>query len=286
MANKCKICGCELYGVQTKIKGGALCYNCISEFPLGIQHSASSFTLKQLLQIKKIIKRARYNPDQVWRSCGTFKVCSQSIILNAMEYKVKDLRSIRLNFHPKDVAGSHDMATGYVTLVIETKSPHVMIEERFLDHLTVVRYTISGLDITYHYSAELEYVVRCVQTAIKENTPYIKDALKWENAKEAEKRRAQRAQQEQRNWQQKERAQQNRTQSQSSSQARQEKKETPLEAALRMYGLKQPYTVAALKARRNNLLKTNPIHPDNGGTNEKFKEFQLAYELLLQFATK
>lgn len=59
--------------------------------------------------------------------------------------------------------------------------------------------------------------------------------------------------------------------------------ESDFDRALRVFGLKLPFSSADLKKRRNELVKKN--HPDHGGTNEKMIEINKAYELLKRYAS-
>jgi len=59
--------------------------------------------------------------------------------------------------------------------------------------------------------------------------------------------------------------------------------ESDFDKALRVFGLKLPFSSADLKKRRNELIKKN--HPDYGGTNEKMIEINKAYELLKRYAS-
>ena len=59
--------------------------------------------------------------------------------------------------------------------------------------------------------------------------------------------------------------------------------ESDFDKALRVFGLKLPFSSADLKKRRNELVKKN--HPDHGGTNEKMIEINKAYDLLKRYAS-
>lgn len=281
MADTCKLCGSGNAEGKIKIKGGRICQRCYVRLPQGVRNSIGSFSAKQLNQIKQIVRIADPPEENIWKVSGRFKVGTYAIYLNGTEYKIKNLRSVRLNFHPKDLGQKPNTALGMPSIVIETKEPHILIEETFQDSLCEVEYVISGMNITYFYSREIEHVLSCVQGAIDREIPFIPEA-KLEMDREEQERKArkrnryagrndERAKQEERRRKENERKK------------TQKRDETPLESALRIYGLQQPFSLESLKQRRNLLLKTQPIHPDNGGTNEKFKEFQSAYEILLKF---
>lgn len=59
--------------------------------------------------------------------------------------------------------------------------------------------------------------------------------------------------------------------------------ESDFDKALRVFGVKLPFSSADLKKRRNELVRKN--HPDHGGTNEKMIEINKAYDLLKRYAS-
>lgn len=281
MADTCKICENKTLDGKIKIKGGHICQRCYTLLPQGVRNSISSFSATQLKQIKKISRKANPPDDNVWKISGHFKVGANAIYLNGTEYQVKNLRSVRLNFHPRDLGHSPNTALGMPSIVIETKDPHILIEETFQDDICEVEYIISGMNITYLFSREIDYVISCVQKAIDREIPFIPEA-KRDMDREKQEQEARRRNEYARQRAEKAKQEEKRRR-ESERRKKQKRDETPLEAALRIYGLQQPFSLESLKQRRNLLLKTQPIHPDNGGTNERFKEFQSAYEILLKF---
>lgn len=251
------MCGCEIFNNRTRIKGGSICVGCASTLPLGVRESGRDFTAKKLQQIQKNVKVWRDGP--IWRHHGSFMVSASSVVLNGIEYNLKNLRSIQLNFHPWDVGRKPNTAIGTATVVLETKKPHVLIEEAFTGNTYEVGYAISGMDITYRFPNEIEKTIQGVRDAILAGESTIPEAAR-------DARRFQQERRTEKKWRQ----EQSRT-------------ETPLESALKLYGLQQPYTLETLKKKRNDMLRTQPIHPDNGGSDEKFKQFQAAYEILSKF---
>ena len=61
------------------------------------------------------------------------------------------------------------------------------------------------------------------------------------------------------------------------------RQESDFDKALRVFGVKLPFSSADLKKRRNELVRKN--HPDHGGTNEKMIEINKAYDLLKRYAS-
>ena len=127
MSKKCKVCGRSCYDYQ-KLKTGIICSDCLNTLPIGVKNCIREFTGDQIQKIQKVAKPFD-GKSKIWRYCVDLKVCVDSIVLNRMEYKFKDLESVKLNFHPKEIGKMPDTAEGIVTVVIEIKSPHVLIEE-------------------------------------------------------------------------------------------------------------------------------------------------------------
>lgn len=266
MSNKCKICGRSCYDYQ-KLKSGIICSDCLNTLPLGVKNCIREFTGDQIQKIQKVAKPFD-GKSKIWRYCEDLKVCVDSIVLNKMEYKFKDLESVKLNFHPKEIGKMPDTAEGIVTVVIEIKSPHVLIEEAFLSKRITAKYIISGLDIIYHYNQELEYTIHAVQEAIRNKTYVIKDAYNREEKETNDSKKSS--------------ANNSRSKDNKSSYTA---KATPLESAMELFSVKRPFTKAELRKKRNIFLASNHVHPDDGGSEEAFRKVQDAYELLMKFAS-
>lgn len=266
MAKKCKVCGRSCYDYQ-RLKTGIICSDCLSTLPIGVKNCIREFSGDQILKIRKVAVPSS-GKSKIWRYCEDLKVCVDSIILNRMEYKLKDLESVKLNFHPKEIGKLPDTAEGVVTVVIEIKSPHVLIEEAFLSKRITARYIISGLDIIYHYNQDLEYTIHAAQEAIRTKTYVIKDAFN-RNDKET-------------NDSKKSTTKEDRSKDNKRSYT---DKKTPLESAMELFSVKRPFTKAELRKKRNIFLASNHVHPDDGGSEEAFRKVQDAYELLMKFAS-
>lgn len=264
MVKKCKVCGqcCRDY---KKLKSGLICSDCMDSLPIGIKNSIHEFTADQIQKIKNNIKPYD-GKSRIWRYCDSLQVTGNSIVLNRMEYKLKDLMSVKLNFHPREIGKLPDTAEGIVSLILELKSPHILIEESFINKRITARYIISGMDIIYHYSKDLEYTINAIQAAIQDKTYIIKEAYKEEKDTDTGK------QSNQSGYKQKKRK--NRT-----------SKMTPLESAMELFSIKRPFTKSELRKKRNIFIASNHIHPDDGGSEEAFRKVQDAYELLIKFAS-
>ena len=264
MAKKCKVCGRCGHDYK-KLKAGIICSDCMNALPIGVKNSINEFTADQIQKIKEIIKPYD-GKNKIWRYCDGFQVTGNSIILNRMEYKIKDLVSVKLNFHPGEIGKLPNTAEGIISLILELKTPHILIEESFINKRITARYIISGMDIIYHYSKDLEYTINAIQAAIQDKTYIIKEAYKEEKNTDAGK------QSNQSGYKQKKRK--NRT-----------SKMTPLESAMELFSIKRPFTKSELRKKRNIFIASNHIHPDDGGSEEAFRKVQDAYELLIKFAS-
>lgn len=273
MENVCKVCNSRIINDQVKIKGGVICKSCYDGLPIGVRNSVDDFTGKQIQQFKKLATPFK-NPGKVWKYCGELKLCIDSVVLNGWEYKIKDLRSVKLNFHPKELGKEPYTAIGVISLVLETKSPHFLIEEAFMDGMTKSRYTISGMNISYHYSREIESAVQCVQEAIREGSGII-------NAAKEEAERIRREEQARKEQQKRE---EQKKQTQQEREKKNKEQVTPLEAAMKLFDVRQPFTTAEIRRKRNKLITSRHLHPDIGGSCEEFLEVQEAFEILQKFA--
>lgn len=268
MERKCKICGNTVEGQYEKLKKGWICKACLDRLPYGVRTSIHDFTDSQIRELLKIV-RPFQRSKSVWRFCGNLKVCYDSIVLNGYEYLLKDLLSVKLNFHPKEIGRLPDTATGVISAVIETKDPHFLIEEAFISGKTTAQYIITGMDIIYHFSSDLEYTLKAVQDAIRNGDYLIKEAIHHEEKKEQS---AGKQSHKTYRWQK------------TKTEKPKEENLTPLEAAMKLLGVERPYTKADLRKKRNQYLANNHVHPDDGGSEEAFQKLQDAYELLLKFA--
>lgn len=276
MARKCKLCGSATEG-KMKIKNGTICLNCADKLPSGVRGSMSGFTDTQLHAIMKAV-RPTSGKRHIWVKCEGLLVCEDRLILNGMEYPINNLVSVRLNFHPEGQGKETGTAKGVVSLVLELKKPHLLIEETISRKQISVRYHISGMEISYIFPKTLADAIRCANEAVQTGKPYIKEALLYFNA--AEERRKQREKAE------REKQEQARRQKQKATENAAKRDMTPLEAAMALFGMKRPFTKEELKKKRNQYLTANRVHPDSGGSDARFRQVQEAYDLLLKFASE
>lgn len=299
---QCKICKEKLdtdSGIKTK--SGVICQSCLDKFPDSVKMHIQNFTVKQLMQLDKLIAPAS---SKILIESGVFGVGKNCIQIKGIEYQLKDLRSIRLNFHPKELGSHPNTVVGIITVIVETKYPHFLIEEPFFPEDVTVGYGISGKVIFYHYSYEIEQIFEKIQECLDEcsydMTEYIdryrkavQKEAEYKKSKEDEKRRAEEAQKKAKEEAEKQkkaeeekrrREKEERKKKESSSTSYKPKKMSPFEEAKALFGVEMPYTLADIKSRRNKLVRQ--YHPDNnGGSEEMCKKINEAYTLLSKFAT-
>lgn len=271
---------------KVKVRNGYICHGCFERMPKCIQMNIEKFTIRQIFQLGKIIGPAS---SKAWAECGMLGVAKDSISINGTEIKLRDIKKIRINFHPKGEGQHPNTAFGIITAVIETKSPHFVLEEPFYQKDIVVGYSISGKKVTYHYSYAIEKLFAMLQECI-DNKTYDMTAFmeKYQMAtqkvdaekrkREAEKRR-------------KEEEQRKKAEKEENARKRaREKKDSykgrtlsKFEEAKVLFEVELPYTKDQIKKKRNELIKQH--HPDIGGSDEMCKKINEAYTLLLKFAS-
>lgn len=270
MEKKCKICGKNVGIEYGRLKKGLICQSCMSRVSIGVRSSLKDFTANQVKHIINTIQPYQKEKN-VWCYCGTLKVCYDRIILNGFEYPLKNLVAVKLNFHPKELGRLPDTAVGVITAMVEIKEPHCLIEEAFIAGKTTAQYIISGMDIIYHYSDDLEHLIKTIQDAIQDRTYLIKEAIQDAQKGKEEKKKEEKSQKTYR-WEK------------SKTAEKKEESLTPLEAAMKLLSVERPFTKTDLRKKRNQYLAENHVHPDDGGSEEAFRKIQDAYELLLKFA--
>lgn len=293
---QCRVCKCKIAkNDEVKVKGGYICSSCYNSFPDSIKMYITDFTVGQLTKLSKIIYPA--TSKMLIRS-GDLKICRNSISIKNTEFMLKDLRSLKLNFHPSGTGRHPNTVYGTITVVIETKSPHFLIEEPFFDHEITVGYGINGKVIYYYYSYEIEKLFevmeKCLKDGSQDATPYLdeyqmaimkEDELKkkkeeaQQKKKEEEKQKAEEKRRRQEEKRREEKKQRENTQNKDTRH-----KMSPFEEAKALFGVELPYTKEQLKSARNTLLKK--YHPDNkGGSVEMCKKINESYALLKKFET-
>ena len=297
---QCSICKKKIStNDSTKIKGGHICLSCLSAFPDSVRMGIDNFSPHQLQQLNKIVHPAMSKGI----ACGSFIASRNSIVLKNIEYNLSDLRSVKLNFHPKNDGNHPKTAVGVITAIIETKKPHFMIEEPFFPEDVTVGYSIFGKNIKYHYSYEIELLFKKIQECIDDKSynmsSYIEEykqaimnAKKYNESKEQERIRAEemarkkKAEQEQAEKERKKKIEEEqarkRRQNGNFSHSDSKRQLSPFDKAKNLFGVEIPYTANDIKAARNKLLKEH--HPDNnGGSEEMCKKINEYYALLLKY---
>lgn len=284
---QCKMCKKKINKEDVKVKNGYICKDCYDSLPESVKACSSDFTTKQLLQLMKIIKPAE---SKVLVKSGMLKICAESIAIKNTEYLLRDLRKISLNFHPAGVGSHPNTVVGTITIILETKSPHFMIEEPFFENEVTVGYGISGKVIYYYYSYEIEKLFELVQECIDSGTcnmiPYIKKYQKLMMKEEEYKRQQEEIERKKREEakRREEEKRRKREESQKSKSSGTSKTLSPFEEAKSMFCVEMPYTKEQIKKSRNNLIKR--YHPDNkGGSEEMCRKINENYALLLKFAS-
>lgn len=295
----CKICRNGFTKERgIKVKGGYICSSCFSLLPQSVKLNIESFTTRQIFQLSKIIRPLDKKP---WVECGAFAVTKDGISINNVQFGIKHLRSVKLNFHPA-VEGPHpNTVIGTVTVIIETKAPHFILEEPFFPNDVTVSYGINKKAIQYYYSYELEKLLlaiwECINDGADDMTPYIDKYYRTIRTEKEfqEKMKAAKKRQQEKNTQ-KEQADKNQKRKQEENKKNSRKKEkesekteakvkkavSPFDEAKALFGVEIPYTKAVITRRRNELLKKH--HPDvNGGSEEMCKTINKSYELLMKF---
>lgn len=299
----CKICRNGFTKERgIKVKGGYICSSCFSLLPQSVKLNIESFTTRQIFQLSKIIQPLDKKP---WVECGAFAVTKNGISINNVEFDIRHLRSVKLNFHPA-VEGPHpNTVIGTVTIIIETKAPHFILEEPFFPNDVTVSYGINGKTIHYYYSYELEKLLlaiwECINDGADDMTSYIDKYYRTirtekefqEKMKAAKKKQQDKNAQKEKDKKEKEQADKNQKRKQEenkrNSRKKAEKTETkakkmmsPFDEAKALFEVEIPYTKALLTKKRNELLKK--YHPDvNGGSEEMCKTINKSYELLMKF---
>lgn len=250
-----------------KIKYGMICSSCYRRLPLGVRGNVWEFTGSQLKELLKKIKPAG-KEGRCWVRYGGLLVCEGSIILNGIVYQLKDLESLRLNFHPNRIGTVTGTAAGILSLVITLKQPHLLVEEMLSAEGLQLRYYISGMEITYRYPDALDRALQCVSKAIAEGRHVIPEAVRYFDSFRSRGEKTGK-----------------KTREDSKAGKENGRELTRFEAAMQMFGLERPFTKEDLRKKRNQYITNNHIHPDDGGTEDAFRKVQEAFTLLSKFAS-
>ena len=110
-----------------------------------IKNHPKEYTIDNLKNIKKIIYKSH---SATFSKCGSMYLCEEAIQLCDWEIKISNIKSIEINFHPRAYGSGRYVAKGDLSAIIHTVSPHLKIEEIFLEDIAL-SYRIAGKEIKY-----------------------------------------------------------------------------------------------------------------------------------------
>ena len=249
----CKICGKDTIEYR-QIKNGNICTGCYNELPRSFKENIQKINTKQLASAKKILHKATSKSWAVCNNIATVSICDHSIQIDKIEIMLKDIKSIKLNYHPKSNGSRQGYAYGMITIIIETAEPHIMIEEPFM--MADVAYYINGKTIAYSYPTKIQQMFTNIQEVINNKTY---DTSSFKPHKESAH-----------------------TKSTNKGAAQRPRPTTEFERAKMLYEVEIPFTVEQINKKKKELMKKN--HPDIGGDPAKAVEINAAYDLLVKFA--
>jgi len=250
----CKICGKDIAGDTVKIKKGRICRGCYNSLPMSFKQSAAKLTAADIKDGMTIVKGKYSTP---WATCEGIGICYQSIQVNGFEIRLKDIKKIRLNFHPDKRGSSEGYVRGEVCVTITTVNPCMEIEEPFFRG--EVKYYISGREIYYSYPTNVQQMFGKLQYNIDHGI-YDTDNLRTKKKKD-----------------------EGRTRDEYHRQKQKEAAKTEFEAAKELFGVRMPFTMEVLEKQKKALAKL--YHPDmTGGDDTMFKKVMNAYDLLVKYA--
>ena len=263
MADKyyCKVCRGKLES-GLAIKDGYICMDCKKNIPDIFDRTGALYKLtgSQINNVRKIISQAH---SKSWGKCKNIKLCDYSLIINDWEISLKDIMYINMEFHPRRYGETALLVGGILTVKIETKEPHLIIEEIFIPDIEL-EYKIQGNNIYYRYPKRIWSLFSEIQKNLasgKYNLLEMRDKQIKEDRKIAEEKRK-------------------------SAEARKKglAGNSPFDKAKALYQLEIPFTEAELKKRRNELIKH--YHPDEStedSTEDMTKLINEGYALLKEY---
>ncbi len=293
---KCKCCYDKIIYDKYKIKGGYICRSCF-QFQSGcVRKNINNLTARQINELDKIIDPKQASP---WIGYKPLQVSDYCVQMDDWEINLSDITNIYLSFHPKHQGSKSNLVMGDMTVVIELESGFVI--EEVLRTLELV-FCISGKKIYYKYPEEIEELIYQLKSNINKgiyNTDNIRDYYHkkdQEKEKEEQRRREQaektrKAQEDRRRREQERKEQERRQQSSYSKQNSYNKQKAKgdngcfddeLDKAKRLYKVGTSFTIKEIKKIRNELVKK--YHPDQGGSAEKCKEVNKAFDILMKYA--
>lgn len=294
---QCKICKNQISDNGVEVKNGIICNDCMELLPDSVKLNAKNFTVRQILQLSKMIQPSS---SKNWVESGVFGVGKNTISIKKHEFQLKDLREVRLNFHPKAMGPHPNTVVGTITVVIETRTPHFLIEEPFFPDDVIVAYGISGKVITYHYSYTIEtlfnLIQECIDKKVYDMTNFIDRYQQAVQKSDEYKKNKANAEAQKKKMEEDQKAKEEADRKKREEEQRQKQKEekrkayvggkrplSPFEEAKILFDVEMPYTTSDIKAIRNKLVKK--YHPDLGGSEEMCKRVNEAYTLLSKFAS-
>ena len=279
---KCKVCGNKT-DKSYNIRNGKICDSCYNKLPLSIQHDLHHLTSDQIRAFIASIPAVHENP---WVIAKNVELTDSYITINNIKYGYDNIEYIYVKFHPEEVLAD-TFASGYISIVMTLKAPHILISEEVLGNVGV-KYMISNRNIRYSAKEISRY-----QQITNSLNDYIHDQISLMEFKAVfEKTQGQKQKDAQRDSQNKrqESAGNNQNtyhQSQANgsgqSQRRRRSGGMSKETALTIMQIKEPFTAEELKKKRNELIKV--CHPDNGGSKEASEKLMEAYDLLSRIAS-
>lgn len=250
----CGLCRADTVN-KVRVRDGYICNNCFNKLPMSFQKSNNKITVDNIKEAKKVLKDKYSSP---WATCSGVGICYQGLQINGFEINLSDIKKVSLNFHPQKPGGKKNYVYGTVSIIIETKIPHMVFEEPFFN--TEIKYYISGKEISYSYPSSIQVMITKLQENIN-NGIFNTDSLRPKKKEKKDEGRGREG-----------------------VRARQEKGKlmSEFEQAKKLFCVEIPFKKEILITKKRALLKVH--HPDMGGTPEMADRIYKAYDLLLKYA--
>lgn len=163
----CKCCKKEFLSKEkVKMKNGVICRDCFDKLPRPFQNSIRKIRTEELKEALTYLKpcQAKY-----WATYNdTIRICNTSLQISNYEIDLKDLESVRLNFHPFRSAEGVHKVYGVMTIVMTFKKIKLRLEEALM--LTTVGYRIVGDNISYTYPEKFVEHFSCIQQYLEDDS--------------------------------------------------------------------------------------------------------------------
>lgn len=229
-----------------------ICGHCLSRLPASVQKEVWQFTRHELAQLCKQIPE-----PEIMRQIGALGVGQHAISLNGKGIPLKNIKSIRLNFHPLRPGRNSGTVIGRITVIAELLRPHILIEEPLLNEEISVFYP-------YFYPYEMESLIDMIQECLDEWTcdmmPYLKKYEKLLYIYRREQARKERIKEEnkkeyKKEYKKKEEESHNKTYEKKENGTGKDENDVLLQKAKGMFQVGTQYTKQELKEKRRSLLK-------------------------------